>query len=440
MHARLTEALAADIASGALKAGDRLPPQRDLAHRLAVSIGTVTRAYSEAERRGLISGQVGRGSFVAEPPPAADDGTIDLGRNLPPAAPEVLSRFADGLTRIGRNAAALIDYAPAGGRSEHRQAMAGFLAESANLAAAADDILITAGAQQGTAVALAAICRPGDAILAEEATFSGLKTLADHMGYRLIPVALDSEGMDPADLDRMAEESGARAVYVLPVQNPTARLMGAERRRQIIAVARKRRLMLVEDDLYSAYALAAGHEPLHAFAPERVAYVTSLSKSLIPGLRVGAVIAPRADGAQRRAIDALRAMTFGAPVIGAALAAEWIRSGAAAEIMTANVAEIGRRAAFASRRLGARVDPRAFRGAPHLWLPMSELDAERVAGRAMRAGLSLTPPRAPYLDGVEVKGLRLCLGGPRDLPELERGLDLLAAALGEGAAEGGDVV
>lgn len=116
MHARLTEALAGDIASGALKAGDRLPPQRDLAHRLAVSIGTVTRAYSEAERRGSISGQVGRGSFVAEPPSAPEDGLIDLGRNLPPAAPEVQARLAEGLGRIGRNAAALIDYAPAGGR------------------------------------------------------------------------------------------------------------------------------------------------------------------------------------------------------------------------------------------------------------------------------------------------------------------------------------
>ena len=440
MHARLTEALAGDIASGALKAGDRLPPQRDLAHRLAVSIGTVTRAYSEAERRGLILGQVGRGSFVAEPSAAAEDGLIDLGRNLPPAGPEVQARLAEGLGRIGRNAAALVDYAPAGGRPEHRQAMASFLARSANLTANPEDILLTSGAQQGTAVALAAICRPGDAILAEEATFSGLKTLAAHMNYRLIPVAMDSDGMDPASLDRMAEESGAKAVYVLPVQNPTARVMGAERRRQIISVARRRRLMLVEDDLYSAYALQAGLEPLAAHAPERVVYVTSLSKSRIPGLRVGAVIPPRADGAARRSLDALRAMTFGAPVLGAALAAEWIRSGVAAEIVAANVSEIGRRAAIASARLGGRIDPAAFRGAPHLWLPMSELDAERVTGRAMRAGLSLTPPRAPYLDGVEVKGLRLCLGGPRDTAELQRGFDLLAAALGEGAAECGDVV
>ncbi|MFO1012825.1 MAG: PLP-dependent aminotransferase family protein [Caulobacteraceae bacterium] len=440
MHARLTEALAGDIASGALKAGDRLPPQRDLAHRLRVSIGTVTRAYSEAERRGLISGQVGRGSFVAERAPEDDAGPIDLARNLPPALPLMQARLADGLSRIGRQAASLLDYAPSGGRAEHREAMARFLKASAHLSVSPDDIILTAGAQQGTAVALAAICRPGEAILAEEATFSGLKTLAEHMNYRLIPIALDAEGMDPASLDRMADETGARAVYILPVQNPTARLMGAKRRADIVSVARKRRLVLVEDDIYAAYAPSSGLEPLALAAPERVAYVTSLSKSLIPGLRVGVVVPPKAEGAFQRTLDALRAMTFGAPVIPAALAADWVRSGAAEEIMHANVQAISARAALAVRVLGARIDPAALRTAPHLWLPMSELEAERVAGRAMRAGVSLTPPSAPYLEGVAVKGLRLCVGGPRDLAELERGLNLLRAAFGDGAAQARDVV
>src|SRR5665213_3362835 len=102
------------------------------------------------------------------------------------------------------------------------------------------------------------------------ASFTGVKALAAHMDYRLVPAGMDAEGLTPESLGEAAARSGARVAYVLPVQNPTARIMGLERRQALVEVARKRDLVIVEDDLYGAYASDLGLPPLASLAPERV--------------------------------------------------------------------------------------------------------------------------------------------------------------------------
>lgn len=90
LYERLIAALEHDVHHGLLRPGERLPPHRDLAHRLSLSVGTVSRAYVEAERRGLLSSHVGRGSFVADHatvPLAMDAGPADMAQNAPPLAP-----------------------------------------------------------------------------------------------------------------------------------------------------------------------------------------------------------------------------------------------------------------------------------------------------------------------------------------------------------------
>jgi DNA-binding transcriptional MocR family regulator len=158
------------------------------------------------------------------------------------------------------------------------------------------------------AIALASVCRPGDTIIAEAATFTGLKSLASQMDYRLAPTALDAQGLTPEALDRVAAETGARACYVLPSHNPTARIMGEARRREIVEVARERDLILIEDDLYGAYAMELGLTPLARLAPERCFHATSLSKTVSPGLRAGYLVTPDA-AAHERTLSALHAQT-----------------------------------------------------------------------------------------------------------------------------------
>lgn len=439
-YARIVEALVSDIGRGALTAGTRLPTQRALAEALGVGLGTVTRAYAEAEQRGLIEAVVGRGSFVAGVAAPPSEGPVDLSRNIAPIQPARASvravmaaaaRRADLLQRL--------DYAPEGGFEADRRAAALWLRTTAGFAEAdATQVIITAGAQQSLAAAMTAICRPGEALIVESATFHGAKLAAARAGLRLIPVAMDAEGVTPEALDRAAVESGARAAYLQPFQNPTARVMGRARRSDIVEVARRRGVTIIEDDLYAPHVADLGLPPLAQLAPEQVAYVSGLTKSLAPGVRFGLLIPPASLRAA--ALEALLAMTFGPPSLGAAIATQWIESGEAFAVLEAVRVELARRTTLALGVLSGLAEPIRHRGTSHLWLPLAELEAERVAGQALRAGALVTPPRAPFAPGVAVDGLRVCLGAAADLAALERALGAVRDAARPGERPSGHVI
>jgi DNA-binding transcriptional MocR family regulator len=438
IHQRIVQALEADIAAGVLSPDTRLPTHRRLAETLGVGVGAVTRAYAEAEVRGLVTAHVGRGSFVARPAERlspASQGPINLGLNLPPSA-GAESRLSDSLARLRRRGDLLehLDYGPASGFDSHRRAGAAWMEVSAGWPDLDWRRLIcTSGAQQAIASALAAAIRPGDGLIVEEATFSGIKALAAHMNYQLVGAGMDAEGLTPDALDEAVARSGARAVYIQPLQNPTGRIMGLERRKAIVEVARRRGVMIVEDDLYSAYAATegqAGPVPLARLAPEQVFYVNGLSKSLTPGLRMGYLVPPVGGDWSARALAALRAIAFGPPGIGGLIAAQWIEDGTAAEVLAAHRAELTARARLAVAALGAVAERPANIAATHLWLPMSELEAERASARMLRAGVQVTPPEAPQIPGSRTHGLRVCLGGPPNRAVFEEGLRRLTRALG----------
>jgi DNA-binding transcriptional MocR family regulator len=332
-----------------------------------------------------------------------------------------------------------LDYAPDGGFPADRQAGAAWLRRTANYERADERrLLVTAGAQQGIAVALAALCRPGDAAVVEAATFNGVKLIAAQMALRLVPAAMDGEGLTPQALERAALESGARVAYVQPFQNPTARVMGLQRRCEIVEAARRLGMVLIEDDLYGPHVAELGLPPLAELAPDDVAYVSGLSKSVSPGVRTGYLIPP--ERCHAAALDALRAGSFGAPTFGAVLATQWIESGGAFEVFDAIHRELRRRTALATSLLTGLIEPPRAGASPHVWLPLSELEAERVAGQALRAGVKLTPPRAPFVEGAPVDGLRICLGAAHDLATLERGLAIVRTALTPGRPASESVV
>lgn len=434
IYERLVEALRRDVEGGALPAGTRLPPQRDLAHRLGLGLGTVTRAYVEAEKAGLVSAHVGRGSFVNGPATTARrsrrDGPVNLAQNVAlnwPAA-RVIGETMQRLRRRP-DLADHLDYAPPAGLERHRRAAAGWLARSAGFETADWTRLVCcAGAQQGLALAFGAALRPGDVLLCEAATFPGIRALAAHAGYRLEGVAMDEEGLIPDALEAAVAATSARVVAVLPtLQNPTGRIMSLARRQAIAALARRLDLTLVEDDIYGAYAPGAP-PPLAMLAPERVFHVSGVSKTLAPGLRAGFVIAPD-EAALERILAAMRAIAYAPPGFGALIAGQWIEDGTADAILADIRAETTKRLDLAREILGPAMAAPASPSAPHIWLPMSELEAERLAGRALRGGAEVTPPAAPIVAPGLVTGVRLALGAAADLSELETGLRIVAAAL-----------
>ncbi len=432
LTAGLVDALARDVASGRLEPGTRLPTHRELAQRLGVGVGTVTSAYALAAKRGLIEARVGSGSFVAgAAQPGTQDAIIRLSHNLPPLGPSE-RRLAAALARLQRRPDLLdvLDYAPPPGLLAHRRAGAAWLKRRHRFDRVdADRLLVTAGAQQAMALALQALCAPGDTVLTEAATFFGVRTLAQHAGYRLEGVAMDEEGLRPDALERAAS-GGARVLYTIPtLQNPTGRIMSKLRRREIAAVARRRELWIVEDDVYGAFAGEDAPPPLVSFAPERTLYLTGLSKTVAPGLRTGFLLAPD-EALFERLSAGIRARSYAPPTLGALVATHWIEDGEAEAIATEIGAEVAARTALAQARLGARlprvVEPRC----PHLWLPMAELEAERLVARALRAGVQLTPAEAPVVDPTSIGGVRLCVGAPPSRDQVETALERLATLFG----------
>jgi len=445
----IAEALADDVASGRLKSGSRLPTHRDLADRLRVTVGTVSRAYAEAAHRGLVSGEVGRGTFVRTPsyeygPPTAEasHGLIDLSLNHPPTTLDEQrgGLLAKALASLSRRAdlARLLGYPPEGGALEHRAAGAAWIAR-AGLKAAPENVLVSSGSQHGMTAVFAALLRPGDLVLTEALTYAGMKALAGLLHLRLQGLPLDEHGLRPDALLAALRGGAAKALYCVPtIQNPTTAVMPEGRRKEIAAIARSHGVTIVEDDVHGRL-----HEdpppPIAAFAPELTCYLTGTAKSIAPGLRIGFMLAPKA--LVPRIAAGIRATTWMAAPLMAEIASQWITDGTAEQIVKRK-----RQEAAARQRLAAAVFGRFhFQSHPaayHLWLHLPEpWRSETFAEEARRRGVAVTPAQAFLVGRIATPhAVRLCLGAPADREQLEKGLRILAGILDSAPDSGPAVV
>jgi DNA-binding transcriptional MocR family regulator len=435
LYLAIANAIAEDISSGKLTDGERLPPQRDLADELKVALTTVTRAYTEAERRGLVSGEVGRGTFVRRmetfslrrevSEPTALDLTVN---NLPPYAlsrvlMESMSKhlFSDGPS-------ALVEYQPHQGHPRHRRAAATLL-KSLGVQVAPENLLLTAGAQHAMAVTFSAITNPGDTVLTAEVTYSGMKSLANFLHLRLRGLAMDEEGIRPDALEAACATTEAKALYCMPtLQNPTSAVMSEERRREIAAVAEAYGLAVVEDDSYGF--LLPRQRPLRSFAgnPSKFYHLTGTSKSLAPGLRLGFLVSPAAM--VDRLAASLSATTIMAPPPMAEVVSRWIEDGTAERVMEWKRTEIRARQKLAASILGG-FDYRAHPASPHGWLTIPEPWCVRdfVAQARMR-GVVLSPAE-DFIAGrsTSAHAVRICLGAVQERSRLGNALTTLVEIL-----------
>lgn len=433
LYLALADSIAQDIASGALLPGQRLPTQRALANRLGIALTTVTRGYGEAERRGLVRGEVGRGTYVSAALPdrrgRRGDGPIDLRPNtlLPgPLMPELQSSMA--AIAVEPNRPDLFDYGPHAGSRRHREAGAAWLGH-VGLETSADEVVVTSGGQHAMAVALSTITRPGDVVLVEEVTYAGMKSLAGFLGVRLEPVPLDGEGIRPDALRAAWLRSGAAALYCMPtLQNPTSAVMSEERRGEVAGVMNAAGLALVEDDSYGF--LLPDLRRLSALC-ERSFYIAGTSKSLLPALRVGYLRAP-ADEIDRLEAKVAATTYLASPLL-AEVAARWIEEGTAWRVVEWKREETRARQALTARLLAGR-DYRAHPASPHGWLALPEpWSARDFARRAAEKGVLVTPAHvfAATRDRVP-HAVRICLGPVGSRGTLERGLETLVATLDAG--------
>lgn len=444
LYLEIAEAIRQDALSGALQPGDRLPPQRALAYHLGVTTGTVTRAYAEAEKMGLLSGEVGRGSYLKAPGPAAapfqplprdSAGVTDL--SLATAPPVSDARELDrALEQVMQSAGRLelLQYPPPEGYPLHRQMGAAWLARS-GIRVDESRVVVTAGAQAAIIATLSSITQPGERMFVESLNYPTIKGIARHLGVTLVPVELDACGLVPDSLERAARNGEARLLYIVPsLQSPTSASLDAARRQAVADIARRYNITIIEDDLFRLLDPRLQPPTLFSLVPERTYHLTSLSKTLAPGLRVGFLVGPegREDTLLRQ-----QTVTGGRPVgLAAELARHWIESDASQRILSGIIAENAARRRLALEVFHGR-DLLCNPGAPFLWLRMPEhWEPGDFARAALDRGVKITAGTAFAIDRrSDDRAVRVCFGGAASGDELRRAFQTVNALLDEDSGE-----
>lgn len=442
LYLRIANAVQDAVQRGALAAGARLPTQRALASSLRVSVGTATAAYLEAERRGLVRRHVGRGTFVASPGTrvARPPGHANLAVNVPPfhGAAGVIRQLLAQLIEDA-DASELLGYPRFRADGRFATAVASWMSRRLPIGPVQPvDVLPCQGATQGLLAVLDHLFVAGDAVACEQVTYGGFKVVARALGLELVPTAQDAEGMTPDALERAARDHGAKAALLCPThQNPTGVVASLARRQELLAVARRHRLWIIEDDVYGALASpAAAVPPFRALDAARTFHVSSASKAIAPGFRAGWVVPPAEHregvaGVLQARISSMA--PFGCPVLTAGSApfgflafTKMCETRMADDVVEMIRTEACRRAEAAHRILGSKLHP-SDASSLHVWLPMhsgADLLYQRLVDRQIHA----TPPDAPMV-GAAPSGLRLCLGGMERTEELEPVLHAVAEEL-----------
>ncbi len=440
VYRQIADAIADHISSGALVPGDRLPTHRALAEQLSITIGTVTRGYREAERRGLVEARVGAGTYVRnnsapewvfEQPPGggSKDGECDLGYNLPPPVDRsaMLKQAMEHLVQNPAELNALALYHPAEGIHEHRRVLAKWL-KTYGVCLDDSQLLFTPGAQNAVQLVLMAFCKPGDTLLVERLTYPGLINLAKSLSITLKPVDMDDQGLIPDSLDNACRQYRPRFIYSTPtLQNPTTVTAGELRRQELLDVCRKHQLIFIEDEV-NGLIPTNRPEPLVNHDPDTVIHVGSLSKCLAPGLRVGYLQVPQS--LRKKVLQTLQNQCWMTSPLLTGLAAHIIRLGFADQAIQSIRSQLSERQALMERYLGD-FSLLLQQGSYHGWLTLpdswslsdfiSTCSDQKIL---VKSSELFVPP-----GGSIPPAVRISHSAPISLASLEQGLGSLRALL-----------
>jgi DNA-binding transcriptional MocR family regulator len=418
-YKRLVKAITVDIETSALRAGARLPPQRDVAAELAISVQTVTNAYKELERQGLIRCEVGRGSFVAARVTeamsnymldTAERSVVDFSIARIIHTPE-----HDAMWRKVCAALSTLDdqpwiraFRPIAGFEHHRLAGMTWLA-SLGMPASVDSLLVTNGAAHGIFLALASLVGPGDTVLCESLTDHGVIGTANVLGFTLKGLEIDEYGIHPEHFEEMCDSERVTALVCTPtLNNPTVALMPESRRRAIARIAERYGVYVIEDDVYGPLP-DKRPPPISSLIPELSFYCTSMTKSVLAGLRIGYLTTPRRLAL--RAESVLRVNSWMATSPMAEVATRWIVDGTAARLVEIQRERLAQRQAVLKQILGNYV----LGSHPHAlsaWLRVPDhWQAERLVRELRNRDIAVTSPDPFLVRGAESpNAVRVCVG------------------------------
>ena len=319
LYKQIAEQIKLQISEGRLPVGTQLPTVRYLAESLDIARVTAQNAYGELQAEGWIESTVGRGTYVIAPPrnqdlltavsqhttPDSIMGDIQRINQIvglrsfayaePDPALYPIEDFWSSLINLSADAVALMQYGGPQGDEMLRIELTDLLVER-GITVLPDELLVISGVSQGLSLVTQALASAGDKVVIEQPVYLGLFPVLSANNIQPVGVPLDSEGIRLDCLEQVVREHRPRFLYTVPnFQNPTGICMSEQRRRDLMALAERFNLPIVEDDIYGQIAFSTTPGTLKSLDRNGlVFYLSSLSKVLMPGLRIGYLVAPSA--------------------------------------------------------------------------------------------------------------------------------------------------
>lgn len=298
LYITLANKLEKDIANGSLRPGTKLPPQRELADFLDINVSTVSRAFKICANKGILSGITGSGTYVAYDvhthiyaKPEDRPNLIDLGTMMPETIPQddIVALLQQMIAES--NFGSMFQYANTELRW-HKEAALKLLAK-AGCRANADHILLASGGQNAIATIFAGLFQPGDKLGTNSLVYPGIKSAAKLFGIQLVAIQEENGELSKAGIEYAVKNDNIKAIFVMPdSHNPTTHTMSSGCRNMIAKAAKDMNFLIIEDGINSLLT----RQPMDAIAnkaPEHTIYIASLSKTLVPALRLAYIVAPK---------------------------------------------------------------------------------------------------------------------------------------------------
>ncbi len=471
LYVQIRDQIRGRIMNGGLKCGDRLEPSRELAHQLGVHRTTVGNAYADLESEGLIQGTVGRGTFVTPlaetmrtPRKAPGRPTQDifwasffpkevrddsLGRLMASSAeegvisfaaahgseeltsPDLIRRAADAVLR--REGGRLVQYGSTGGYQPLKAYLQTRLRRD-GIPVELDELLVTHGCQQSLDLLRRALVSPGETVVCENPTYTGLWNVFESPGMRLMGVPVTPEGMDLDALESLLEQNRVKLIFCSPsFQNPTGFTMPLAARQRLLKIAQRFQVPIVEDDVYGALRCRGRQiPPLKALdTAGLVIHLNSFSKVGFPGLRVGWIVASRP--VIERLQWAKQRADLHTNVLGQAVVQELGARGWLDKWIRKTCRVYAQKQDVLRRALERHFPPdvRVFypEGGMSVWVELPAfMDAEELLVKARERRMTFAPARYFYFQNPRHNALRLCYTALPD-DKIEKGAAILGDLL-----------
>ncbi len=424
-----------DINLGLLVPGQKLPPQRVIADYLGINHSTVTRAYKLCAEKGLIHGTVGRGTYISSyagiPQHLLTDNLdptiIEMGMVLPlyETNEKIITFLQDAYQKVDYSS--VLQYVPPEGLNKHRYVASKWL-RNFKLECPPEQIIITTGSQSALAVILTSLFNKGDRIVADEYTYTGLKSLANLLGIILIPVRTGIDGIDTTELEVACRREKAKGIYLIPdCHNPTTASITPDKRKEIARIIVDGNLLLIEDGTFG-FSVPDKVRPISSYIPDNSLFITGVSKMLSTAFRIAYIASPRKY--LKQLTHGTNLITRMASALNAELVSLLLNSPSYEQIVADKMEKIKERNRLVDEVLcDYDLVPNENSFFRFLLLPPAMSDDEVERACLARGVQIFSAKRFSVSAESKINAVRLSVSGPRDSGELRKGLQIIREVL-----------